>query len=312
MTKHTVINSGFYGCAIQPHIKCKMDIKNKELISKIVDLKGLDKKVKKTFLEEKEINKIIRKHDPNQTFFLSAIESCKKRKIDNDRKKVFKKCGVSRKKPQYLNLIFEKGYNFNEKMEKMNNKEISKTLLYLCHGLNFMLYELGLTLYDIHSGNLLFAKKGDYFHPVFIDFSPDYISKITPQNFINYVLNNKSRFEYKNYIDIYTLIYDFVANWYKKPKITKKHSKYYIQLYSYFMLNIFKEDKRNKTFDIFLEKFLLETIGSSFKTSKHFKNNKYLKNITQDNVLKRYDLDTLIKKMTKDLKVKSLEDLYIK
>lgn len=314
MTKniHKVINSGFYGCAIEPHIKCKLDIKNKKLISKIVDLKDLDKNIKKLFLEEKKINQTIRENDPNQMFFLSAIESCKKKKIQDKQKKVFKKCGVSRKKPQYLNLIFEKGYDFNDKIENMNNEDINKTLLYLCHGLNFMLYSLGLTLYDIHSGNLLFAKKNDSFHPVFIDFSPDYVSKVEPINFLYYVYNNKSRFEYDYYIDIYNIIKDFIENKFKKTQNRKNMTKYYYKIKKFFDSYIFSNNIRNKKFDIFLEKFLLETIGGSFKKSKYFKSNKFLKNITQDDILKRYDLDTLINKLTKELKIDNLEKLYIK
>ena len=336
----SIINNGFYGCIIQPYIKCtNKKLKNeKKLVSKLIDLNFIDSNEKKLYLKEIEINKFIKKMDPMKNFFLYAENSCIKKKINDNHKKLFKKCSIIKKNPKYINLIFQKGIDFNKIISSIdNNNDINKVLLYLLIILKFGLYKLKLQFYDIKSDNILFINKNNYIHPVFIDFTPEFIIQNNKFGFLFYLTNNiywindtnksnksnNSNYNDKIFIDILFnflfnnsngKVYNEYNNNYIKNKY--KNNKYFNKVYKFFYTYILIHiNHKNKSFSnqykMFIEKYFLYKIGMAFQKSKFFNSNKFIQNIISTDIFKRFDLNSLIKKLKKSLGVNNYLQLYL-
>ena len=65
--------------------------------------------------------------------------------------------------------------NFQKTLENLSEIDKAKSLGYLCISAIRALNLMNVTLFDIKPDNLLFSKTNDILHPVFIDFSADFV-----------------------------------------------------------------------------------------------------------------------------------------
>ena len=182
-----VLGRGSFGCVIDPPVMCsKVDSKDK--VSKLVKLDGLKQNEIEELEKEFKISKMFMKKDPNNKYFLGGIEQCKitSKKINNKDKK---DCGINTKKEvPLMSIIMKKAEDFDKVAPKLSHKDLLKSIAHLLNGAKIAIYDLKVLLLDIKHFNILYVKdtkatekfnkkRTSFIHPVFIDFSPDFIAK---------------------------------------------------------------------------------------------------------------------------------------
>ena len=198
-TETTKLGEGAYGCVIEPSVPCgknTTNTSNHNNVSKILRIKNNKfKKSEEIYKNEFQIGKKFEAIDKNKIFFLGADELCKIEKKNITNEKVVeaisncfkKKTGINRE--VFFNLTLKKGYDFKQIFYTIYSTEnLYLSFAHLILGIKTLTAKTNMMMMDIKSGNLLFSiYQQKYLHPVFIDFSNDYIVgyKNTMEDYIN-------------------------------------------------------------------------------------------------------------------------------
>ncbi len=175
-----VLGKGSFGCVVDPPKMCSSDMTNFNKVSKLINISKVSKAEYDEIVNEYHIGAALRKHDPDGKYFMPGLEMCEITEQDASEslKKDIKKCGYAKKvgsKTKMLNIVMNRGEDFDKVSTSLCLKNQIKTLGYLIYAAKKSLYSYKVGLMDVKTLNLLYKLDGKYIHPVFIDFSPDFV-----------------------------------------------------------------------------------------------------------------------------------------
>ena len=212
-----VLGKGASGCVIEPALLCdeSKSILKSGKVSKILNV--TKKFTLKQIKDEILIGNLIYKKDPNNIFTIGYEKSCKiTNKQIKDRSQDLllsnsqkhddnPKCNVNKSINAY-NVIQSKGYS-PTLLKNSSIIDLVKCYIYSLLGIEFLLKN-NIYLSDI-LGNLLLFKRNNKYHPVYTDFSSEYVATNKKQQLKSYKdhmgIEIPDKKNYKKYLE-YSMI----------------------------------------------------------------------------------------------------------
>ena len=219
-----VLGKGRDGCVISHPIVCNSAINKIGKVSKIFDLSKVSPKQQAELAEEYEIGKTLRAYDKESLFFLPGIDLCyvrDPRAITNEKIKTdLKDCGINFRDNRFklMSITMPNGQNFKEVLRTLDELDILKCLGYVLSAARHCIYDIGFLLGDVKGKNLLFRKyQKKFIHPVFIDFSSDYVVT-SKREFLKFMSSFSKGGRATRYLVLPNeiFIYDYFLNYGKK------------------------------------------------------------------------------------------------
>ena len=324
-----VLGQGRDGCVIDPPYLCKNSlIKDKtHYVSKLINVTSATKREIDMFKNEFTFGQKFRKHDPEGYMFLPGIEFCnvKKSEMSKEQKDDVKNCNYEEKKGNVnmINIVLKKGTSFDKVIRELDELSFAKSVGYLVLTAMRYITDMKVSLFDIKPDNLLFSKSENIIHPVFIDFSADFVIDINKKSnsfekFIRgfenagyfvwpleiyLLLESPSRSNYKSFVDKVIM---FTGIDLEDPKNSKALDE--ILNYTVGELNA-TGFRREIMFGKFAVYMIARAVTMSMKQSQRkYKIDKILDLMTHTNVMKRPDLYKVIDmiKTTYNLKTQDM------
>jgi len=315
-----VIGKGFTAAVISPAIK--INGKYGDKVSKIFNTSRSGTADWDKVWEEFKIANYLHKIDPTNKFFIGAIameeiENNKTVLTDQNRKDLL---SIFNGIPPHgaLNMIMNKGYNFQNILKQLSKKDVIKTLLYTLNIINGMSFIMGMGHSDLHVNNLMFAKSSkNKINPVVVDFTPKFIF-LKSENYKNIVKDRWTEVLYpKFHLDfpaLHTALYGKTPTETSIENLKEFHNmsvKDFEKVVKYMKTNI----NSKKGYKMLINKMMVLYLGKAFRYNKHIKADeklsKIIKKMLDVNPITRLSSKQAIKMIKKIHPYENLQELFI-